>query len=393
MSRLTGHEQPSGPNAAAELRLTLLGRRVAVQTADRGLVRSSRALWSRCLDRAAPSPSDLVVATLPGDTDASLMARIVGTVCDASAARFLTVRASAVADEHGQVVALLSADTSARTDAVQHLAGHGFSYVSGSVLAVEPDGAVTPLPGPLHAVRAADDGARDRALFSPDELRLRPCPDRLRLARLIILDRRPDEPAPHLVREDLLETLQAITPLITPAAAKELPLRRLCRTIDRAGGVHRLSYADIGQAAPLLGDLLASAPPEEREPWEPLALPRDTLDSVGWRIMDGRIHRAPYRDAIRIDAEALVSSASVPTRLGPLGLTIWELAEDAPTLAELVDRVVDQHGSHPEAEALVIQAVTSMVDAGVLGNDRPRHLDEVLGAFRASGHAGADAVN
>jgi hypothetical protein len=393
MSRLTSPDaQRPAPGADTQLRLALLGLRVIVESDDQDLMRSSRDLWSRCLDRPATTPSDLVITTLPGDTDTRLAARIIGKVTEASAAKWLTLGASAVADQHGEVVAFLSTDSSARCDAVQQLASQGFGYVAGSLLAVDADGVVTPFPGPLPAARAADeDEDGDRSSRSPDGLGLPHCANRLRLARLVVLDRRPDVAEPKLVREDLLQTLQAITPLITPAAANELPLRRLCKAIGLAGGVYRLSYAQIGQAAELLGDLLASAPQDEPEPCEPLAVPRVPLDSVGWRVMDGRIHRAPYRDAIRIGSEGLVSSESVPTRLGPLGLTIWELAADAPTVDELIVSVVERHGPHPEAETLVTEAVASMLEAHVLGYHRPRRLDEVLLAFGPSGHEEATA--
>jgi len=107
---------------------------------------------------------------------------------------------------------------------------------------------------------------------------------------------------------------------------------------------------------------------------------------MAWALWDGRVHRVPYLDAVQIENEALVLIGQTPMRLSGVGLTIWREASSGATLEQLRQAAVSAHGDHPDAGALVWEAVESMRQAGAVAFSRPHSLESVLsGSWHAAG--------
>ena len=61
------------------------------------------------------------------------------------------------------------------------------------------------------------------------------------------------------------------------------------------------------------------------------------VGAARWGLMDGRIRRAPYRDALLVGDDLLLFIDQSPVRVQGIGITIWFAAADAPTLDEITD--------------------------------------------------------
>ena len=191
-----------------------------------------------------------------------------------------------------------------------------------------------------------------------------------------MLDRDPDHAGPPtLTQLSLVDGILALVPEISALADLIGPLGWLGRLIEHCGGVFRLSYTEIADTAPVLAGLL-NDPQELKEDWASVPMPPQ--NRVGRGFMDGRIRQAYYTDALDLGDEALLLVGRTPVRLMGIGLAMWRAALDAPRVDELVDRVVAEHGAHPDAHVLVCEALEAMVDAGALGYASPRTVGDFL---------------
>ena len=197
-----------------------------------------------------------------------------------------------------------------------------------------------------------------KAQHSPDDLGLRQCPECLVLDRMIVLDRREDADPPAVRPLDGPEALMAVMPQISALTSLPRPLERLCRTIDRCGGLLRLSYRQIGHAAPLVSDLTARPAVATDPTWEP------------WHPPGGR--PAEWTDAVVFGAGdqpaqgAVVLVGRVPVGLGPLGVAVVEAALAGLGGEELVAEIVELAGPHPRAAELVGKLAEDLRRAGVI---------------------------
>ncbi len=317
---------------------------------------------------------------VPG-TVAPSTSRITTEVIDAAAKRQLVLHAAGVADEHGRVIALVGGTGSGKTTLARRLTQKAFGYVTDKAFGYVTDeavsctttGAIVVFPRPLTWAQP-DPGHDAAAPISPDELDLRPCGADLELARIILLDRHDEAASPTLTDVGLLDAVLELIPRIPALTRRANPLQKLCQLVDRCGGIARLTYREADQTGGIIQELL-DTPTAPTERWAPLSEP----SSYSCHLMDGRVRRGRRRDAIETDeGEALLLIDRTPVRLSRIGLTIWLEARDAPKPAELVARVLAEHGPHPDAEAIVLDAIASMVEAGVLGLDQPRRLEDHL---------------
>ena len=362
------------------VRLHLPGRVVVLESDDATTVDAVRHAWARCLSgRLEPSADDLVLPAeetrrlTSGDGQALAM-RLTADAIAASRGRRLMFHAAGLADDDGRVVALVGPSGAGKTTAAARLGAAGFGYVTDELLVADFAGRVTPFPRPLFAHDPQSGGGSKRRR-APDDLGLGVCPADLRLSRLMLLSRSPDEPTEaRLEPVPLIDGLLELIPQTSALAALDQPLQRLCRLADACGGVQRLVYTEIPDAREVVAASLGTPPAMADESWlDPGGRPQPD-GSVAWGLMDGKVRRAPYRDAIRVAEEALLLVGDTPVRLAGIGLTIWLLAAEAPLLDLLVEKVVEEHGPHPEAEDLVRHAVTSLVAAKVVGYSPPRPL-------------------
>ena len=113
-------------------------------------------------------------------------------------------------------------------------------------------------------------------------------------------------------------------------------------------------------------------------------------DDFSAALWDGRYRRGVVLDGVRIDGEMVVMVQNTPSTSPASASPCWDAAKDALTHADLRRAVVAVHGDHPDADALVADAVDAMLRAGTLTQHRPLVLVDVMagasgGGFDASG--------
>ena len=76
---------------------------------------------------------------------------------------------------------------------------------------------------------------------------------------------------------------------------------------------------------------------------------------------------------------------NTPQHVAGIGVTLWDAAKDALSDADLRRAVVAAHGDHPNADALVADAVEAMLRAGTLTQHRPLALVDVMAGASGGG--------
>lgn len=363
------------------MRLVVAGLPVTVRSPSDDRQSELSTLWSRCLavDLDVRPDHEIEVVESSGSVGASGLSRLTSLVISERAGTHLMFHAAGLADASGRVIALVGRSGSGKTTAALRLGREAFSYVTDETVVVQSDRTVLPFPRPLAVT---EDGVPGKRVRSPDDLGLRTFEGPLRLARILLLDRH-DAPKtqPALAQVDLLGGISDLIPQMSALAAMERPLQRLAELIDGCGGVYRFSFATLGHdEARALQDFL-DADIEANDQWQALDRPSDDQVATHLGLRDRRVRQGGARDGIQVEDEALVLVGATPVRLSGIGLTIWEAAAEAPTFEELVDRVVAEHGPHPDAESLVREAVDSMVEAKVLGYGSPVTVKQFLASM------------
>lgn len=318
--------------------------------------------WTRCL---VPDGAEDVLWHMP-DPDFELGLEyhyaMVSAITRQAVERLhgagILFHAAGLATQDGRVIAVIAPSGTGKTTAALTLCREHFGYVTDEVVAINPDHTVVPFPKPLSIIHdeASPDAKRQ---YGPAELGLRACPARLRIHRLVVLERCGDPSVPRLTPLGYAEALLEIIPQTMGLLAVDKPLQRLCELLDRCGGVHRLSYAEIGASAGVLHDLLDQE--IEVDAWQPLRCPSEAPTPHATHYL-----QAPVADAVMIGEEALLMVDGTPTWLSPIGLTVWTRAATPATFADLVAAAIHEHGEHPHADELVSDAVRIMVDARLL---------------------------
>ena len=316
-----------------------------------------------------PHASDLVTRLTAGELTLAAIEGLGG--------QEVVLHAAGVSDGRGQVLALIGAPGAGKTTAAVALCQAGFGYVTDEAVAVDDEGSVRLFARPLAI---AEDGPESpKVQVSPDDLGLRRCAPALTLAGIVVLDRRSDAlGAPTLEPCGGIDALLSLIPQASSLPAFEHPLGELSSMVEGTVGVHVLRYDEILDAAHLLADLLDGA----ASPLETDLQPATQAGDLAWGLMDDRVRRAPFVDAVLSEDEALLLIGDVPVRVSGIGLTIWDALDRPLRIDELTTQVTDVHGPHPEARRLVEDAVSSLTEAKVLGFARP----ERIGAFRAARH-------
>jgi hypothetical protein len=249
------------PVAAVEF--TVLERRVVTGFVGRdaaGLAARAAATF-RDLDAR---PSQESVADLAFDTDEAadevLLERLAQELCSWGIHQrrddLLMLHAAAVADGvTGAAVGLVGPSGAGKSTAAATL-GRRWGYLGDEVLALDDDGRVLPLRKPVSVIVA---GAAAKAQVPAADLGLAPAPAEARLAGLLYLDRRPTaavdlEPLPNV------DAMALLAPQISFLGARPKPLHRLADHLDRVGGLLRVTYAECGDLADVVGELMAGGP-------------------------------------------------------------------------------------------------------------------------------------
>lgn len=268
----------------------------------------------------------------------------------------LMFHACAVALPDGRVVGIVGPSGRGKTT-LATLLGAQYGYVSDETLAVQADGTVLPYRKPLSIGRRPGQ----KKTIAPSELGLRPLPDApLRLAALVLLDRRLDAGAPRIEPVTLFDAIGELAPETSSLDALPDPLRTLAETIQRTGGVRRLTYADVDDLDGTIDQVLAAGSPC-REVLE-------TLPVHGSDPAAGNYSRVAAVDALAVDDDILVLADRFVTGLRGLGPVLWRAADDAsePELVAAALRAVPEAPAGTDVHAVVREALSSLVSSNVL---------------------------
>lgn len=286
----------------------------------------------------------------------------------------LMLHASAVALDDGRVIGFVGPSGRGKTTASQAL-GRIYGYVTDETLAVRADGSVITYPKPLSIGSWPGVKVTEPA----STLGLRPAPaGGLRLAAIVLLDRRPDIEQPFVESVPIIEALSDLVPQTSYLPALERPLRTLLEAILSTGGVRRVVYSEASSLPPLIDDVLReidddapmltdvakmserdcgcfSDPVEARSDPSPVERP-------------GAYWRATYIDALVVDDSLIVLVPGSAVVLAGVGPSLW-LAADGLTeeeLQEIVLRELPEPPAGVDVAVVISDAVRGMVEKGIL---------------------------
>ncbi len=330
-----------------------------------------RAAWR---DALAPAGSDATatVRPEPRPTRAAMLMRLSQQVTlaalDARRGELWMLHAAGLALPDGRVVVLIGPSGRGKTTAARVL-GQTYGYVSDESIGIAPDGSILPYRKPLSIIERRGEPKAERA---PSEVGLKALPDApLRLAAIVLLDRRADGPIEPLVQ--MLDVGDALEDLVLQSSClpeMSTPLRGVAKHAAATGGVVRVTYRESDALPAVVESLTARAPlasaPDADEP--ALAPPGAGDDD------EPSYERAPSIDAIVLadpDRVAVLNRSWDGTGtvrvLAGVAPAIWRRASRA-SLEELVAAAVEAYGPPDEVDArqIVASAVAELVEAGVL---------------------------
>lgn len=286
----------------------------------------------------------------------------------------LMLHASAVALDDGRVIGFVGPSGRGKTTAAQVL-GRSYGYVTDETLAVRVDGSVVAYPKPLSI--GSWPGVKSTAPASALGLLEAPA-DGLRLAAILLLDRRPGIDRPFVESVPVIEALSDLIPQASHLAALERPLRTLLGALAAAGGVRRVVYSEASSLPPLIDDVLEQTPDpapllldvgnlaqrdcgcfssKDEEPSEPASVERP-----------GAYWRTPYVDALFADDSLIVLRSSRMVVLEGVGPTLW-LGAEGVMEDELRDAALSELPEPPagiDVAAVISETLRDLVAAGVL---------------------------
>jgi len=290
----------------------------------------------------------------------------------------LMLHASAVALDDGRVIGFVGPSGRGKTTASQTL-GRIYGYVTDETLAVRADGSVITYPKPLSI--GAWPGVKVTEPASTLGLRAAPA-DGLRLAAIVLLDRRPDIEQPFVESVPIIEALSELVPQTSHLSALQRPLRTLLEAILSTGGVRRVVYSEASSLPPLIDDVLRkidadapvltdvakmsqrdcgcfSDPVEAQSDPSPVERP-----DAYWR--------ATYIDALLVDDSLIVLVSGSAVVLAGVGPSLW-LAADGLTEEELREIALRELPDPPpgvDVAAVISDALHGMVEKRILvGSD------------------------
>ena len=328
----------------------------------------------RRVDESTVEIDATAVTIPPEDVPYAVSRTITASSIGRRTGQCLMLHAAGVATPDGGTVALVAASGTGKTTASRVL-GQALGYVSDETVAVEHDLTVRSYPKPLSVVvdPALPHGKHES---SPDELGLVTAPHPLHLSATVVLRRSADVDTPVLEPISLVEAMGEVLPQTSALPTLDRPLDRLAIALTTGHGPWRLTYREIGDCVDLVADLahrrFADGPPHEVTwTWvDGTASDVDAPDPSTSRADAGSPPvtwvRAPFRDAVASDGAVLVMLGRVPMTLPGMAATLWLAAQEPAPLEDLVAATTLTWGPHPDAEAIVTQALGSLVGSGLL---------------------------
>ncbi|MDQ0577127.1 hypothetical protein [Agromyces albus] len=286
----------------------------------------------------------------------------------------LMLHASAVALDDGRVIGFVGPSGRGKTTASQTL-GRIYGYVTDETLAVRADGSVITYPKPLSI--GSWPGVKVTEPASTLGLRAAPA-DGLRLAAIVLLDRRPDIEQPFVESVPIIEALSELIPQTSYLSALERPLRTLLEAILSTGGVRRVVYSEAASLPPLIDGVLREIDDDAPVLTDVARMSErecDCFSGAAERRSDpslaerpGAFWRATYIDALIVDDSLIVLVSGSAVVLAGVGPTLW-LAADGLTEAEFQEIALRELPDPPsgiDAAVVISDAVQSMVEKRIL---------------------------
>jgi hypothetical protein len=287
----------------------------------------------------------------------------------------LMLHASAVALDDGRVIGFVGPSGRGKTTASQVLSRE-YGYVTDETLAIRADGSIVAYPKPLSIGSHANVKLTEPA----SALGLREAPvDGLRLAAIVLLDRRPGIDRAYVESVPVVEALPALVPQTSYLSALDHPLRTLLKTAASTGGIRRVVYSEASSLPPLVDDVLRTVEEEPPILTDVAKMSQRDCDCFSGLVPDtsptsarvdrpGAIWRTTYTDALLVDDSLLVLISDRVVVLEGVGPSLW-LAADGLTEDELSEIALSELPEPPadvDATAVIADAVRSMVDQGLL---------------------------
>lgn len=307
-----------------------------------------------------PDDETALDASDPRRLASELSSAVTLAAIRASRGRGLLFHAAGVADPEGRVVVFVAPSGGGKTTLSSSLGRH-FGYVSDETVLIESSLAVQAYRKPLSIVQE-DKGPKEQV--GPDALGLRELPDApLRLAGIILLDRRADAPADFALREVALgDAVLELTQQLSFAAADRRTLERLATAASAVGGVLRLSYRDDTDLVPAVAEAIARSRAVEPD-WE--------IDEADEATEPGPGQWARHDTATGLwdGGRLLVWTPGRIHEVAGMGELVWDLlGEGSLSLEEMAQIVEDEIGPPPTGTTLeaLLPSLTELADAGVL---------------------------
>ncbi len=316
--------------------------------------------WSRALtDREAMTVVDLG-GVEPGDEvghDYAVTVRVTMAALDVTAGRRLNLHAGAVADQQGRALALIGPSGSGKTTAISLLATR-LGYLSDETVSLDESLLVHAHPKPLSIITDID-APRSKQSLSPDDLDLLHPPESAHLHRIVLLRRGTGNAGlvPVPASRAIVEMVGQTSSLVQ----LEHPVHRLATTIDACGGVWALEYLEFEDRLP---DLLGLLDRDPQEAAEHIHHPY-VADAAGGPVA-GAWSRAAWTDAEEYDDELVLMVGDQVHVLAGLGVILWLTLASPRTADELVAEIQALWGEHPDAAALVVDALDVMVEQHIV---------------------------
>lgn len=360
--------------APPPLRLRAMGVTVEVGVADEEIRTRLAHQWSRAVLADGQDPGQVVpgprAGTGPPEHQASrdygITTQVTMAALRATAGQRINLHAGGVSDERRRVLAVVAPSGTGKTTATLALARR-LGYVSDETVSIDASGSIAPHPKPLSVIVDADRRHHKEQL-SPDDLGLLPTPDEGQLARLVLLHRGA-EGQRGLARLGTAEGLLQLIEQSSSLAQLPRPLHTLLRLIEECGGMWALTYDEIDDHVDALVGLLSGPSPHpdsepgpvvtwhEGEPAFPLV-----PDANGPLLA-----RRPWVEAVELDDQLVVLTESRALLLSDLTATVWLHLAHPCSVEDLVRTAEGVHGAHPDAAAIVGQAVTRLVEENLAG--------------------------
>ncbi|MCB4208003.1 ATP-binding protein [Arthrobacter sp. UM1] len=359
-SRCLAPDQTSDPAPAAVAAPGSAARRLALDALAEARSAHAAAVW---VSGSEGEPSLAEGATV-AELEQSLASTVTLAAINARVGLNPMLHAAGLADPAtGRAVALVAPSGTGKTTACRVL-GQRFSYLTDETVFID-DGAVLPYPKPLSVIEVQGEPKAQR---SPDELGLGATVRGARLHAVAILERVDAADLPSDVEVTRIPTADAVhqlVPQMSGAPSMRGPISAVIDLIESVGGLVRIAYSDSAALEPVVARLL-SEPPASFDRPQLIEVPSQPDEAPAPLTGAASYRRKAVRQALTVDDRLLLMLPDTLLEVSDLGFSVYSACPAWATLDEIVARVEEEHGSHPEGRSIVSGALDQLLEAGVI---------------------------